>query len=297
MLSRIMANMRCLTAWSALLWILVSAPPLHAWGPEGHAIVAEIAWDHLTAPARQNLHKLLGNADLASIASWPDEIRPALPETSSWHYVNIPSNTDGYLASRDCPGGNCVVAKIAFYGQVLANPRFSTEGHLLALKFLVHFVGDVHQPFHALADSRGGNDIPVISHGMTQCGNNPCELHSVWDIDLVAESGMDARQYSNLLEQMIRRDHLGPGSPDPSVWADESWKIAKNALVRRGTKIDEAYYQRQRPVVEHRLALAGLRLARILNEDLDPALALPAPISGSANQSKSIAAAPGSKSN
>jgi hypothetical protein len=289
-----MADMRCLAAWSALLSLLVSAPPLHAWGPEGHAIVAEIAWDHLTAPARQNVHKLLGNAGLASIASWPDEIRPALPETSSWHYVNIPSNADGYLAARDCPGGNCVVAKIAFYGQVLGDPRFSPEAHLLALKFLVHFVGDVHQPFHALADGRGGNDIRVINHGMSQCGNNPCELHGVWDGDLVTESGMDARQYSSFLEKRIRRDHLSPGPSDPSVWADESWKLAKNALVQPGTALDEAYYQQERPIVEQRLALAGLRLARILNQDLDSAPALPMAIPGSTNKSESMPA-PGSK--
>jgi hypothetical protein len=134
--------------------------------------------------------------------------------------------------------------------------------------FVVHFVGDLSQPFHAMADARGGNDIPVSVFGATQCGDYPCNLHSVWDTELIRHTGLREHLYAGELEEMITADHLRAGSADPVAWANDSLQLAKQAWVQPQTNIDEDYYLRERPVVDRQLALAGLRLARLLNEEL-----------------------------
>jgi hypothetical protein len=257
------------------LILLLPALPAFAWGPEGHAVVADIAVDHLSPAARQTLQELLGNTNLAQLSSWPDQIRPVLPETGPWHYVDIPSTADGYLASRDCVQDNCVVAKIQWFSQMLQNPKLSPSAHIVALQFLIHLVGDLHQPFHALADARGGNDIPVTEFGKQQCGPYPCELHGVWDSGLIEHTGMDTQQYTAYLEKMIQNEHLEAGPDDPTQWANQSWKLAKEAMVAACTNIGEDYFTREKPIVDRQLALAGLRLAQLLNEDLATRWAVP----------------------
>jgi S1/P1 Nuclease len=278
-------------AWLTASLFLLSAAPAYAWGPEGHAIVAQIALDHLTPAARDKLQPLLGDTHLDAISSWPDQIRSALPETAPWHYVDIPSTADGYLATRDCPQDNCIVAKILWFSKILGDPKQSRSAQLLALEFLVHFVGDLHQPFHALADARGGNDIPVTVFGAQQCGAYACQLHGAWDSDLINHTGLDQYQYTAYLEEMIAGSHLEAGAEDPVQWANDSWKLAKEALVKPGANLDEPYYTMERPVIDRQLALAGLRLARLLNQDflnqdLGGAPAVPAPASVPADTPK-----------
>jgi hypothetical protein len=93
-------------------------------------------------------------------------------------------------------------------------------------------------------------------------------LHSVWDSDLIRHTGLREHRYARDLEQMIAADHLQAGSSDPIAWANDSLQLAKQAWVQPQAEIDEAYYVRERPVVDRQLALAGLRLARLLNEEL-----------------------------
>ena len=266
--SLIMDIMRSFAAWLVLLTFLLPAAPAYAWGSEGHAIVADIALDHLTPAALAGLKQLLGNRKLAAISSWPDQIRPALPETGPWHYVNIPSTADGYLASRDCPQDDCIVPKILWFSQILRDRHAPPAVRLLALKFVVHLVGDLHQPFHALADARGGNEIPVTAFGAQQCRRRPCDLHAVWDDSLIEHTGLDQHRYAAYLEKTISDTHLAAGTDDPEQWANASWKLAKDAMVKPGANIDEEYYTQEKPAVDRQLALAGLRLARLLNQDL-----------------------------
>jgi nuclease S1 len=246
--------------------LLLPTPSAYPWGVQGHRIVADIAMDHLSDAARQNIQELLGDSDLASISTWADDIRNDRPETKPWHYVDIPSTADGYQAARDCPGDNCVVARIHMFAQTLADGNQPLEVRQEALKFLVHFVGDLHQPFHALADARGGNDVTVSVAGSQQCGAYPCELHGVWDTELIQHAWLSEQQYTAKMEAMISKRHMRAGADTPEEWADESLKLAKQALVEPGANIDEAYYERELPILNRQLALAGLRLARILNE-------------------------------
>jgi hypothetical protein len=255
-----------LVAVTALLLLLPHARAW-AWGSEGHRIIADIAWDHLNRATRKNLREFLGANDLASISTWADDIRKEHPETGPWHYVDIPPDSGGYQP-KDCPNDNCVVAQIDKFARILGDPDQPFAARSEALKYLVHFVGDLSQPFHAMADARGGNDIPVIVFGSTQCGDYACNLHSVWDTELIRHSGVREHRYARGLDRMIAKDHLQAGSDDPVAWANDSLQLATQAWVQPQTEIDEAYYLRERPVVDRQLALAGLRLARLLNEKL-----------------------------
>ena len=114
-----------------------------------------------------------------------DQIRMQRPETAPWHYVNIPihpapDEPSDYDATRDCPNDACVVAKIEQFERVLADRQVSQRQRLEALKYLVHFVGDVHQPLHTSNDhDRGGNEVPVTFMG------RQTNLHAVWDTGII----------------------------------------------------------------------------------------------------------------
>jgi S1/P1 Nuclease len=257
---------RRLTGFTAFL-LLLPHPIAWAWGSEGHRIIADIAWDHLSGATLQNLRPFLGDNDLASISTWADDIRNRRPETGPWHYVDIDPGSGGFQP-KDCPDDNCVVARINTFAHILGDPRQPFAARSEALKFLVHFVGDLSQPMHAIADARGGNDIPVTFFGSAKCGDRPCNLHGVWDADLISHSGVREHRYARRLEELIAADHLQAGPADPVTWANDSLQLAKQAWVQPGTDIDEAYYLRERPVADRQLALAGLRLARLLNEEL-----------------------------
>jgi hypothetical protein len=249
--------------------LILPYPQAWAWGNEGHRIIADIAWEHLNDATLEQLRPFLGDNDLASISTWADDIRSQRPESGPWHYVNISPDSGGYQP-KDCPDNNCVVAQIDKFARILGDPHQSFTARSEALKFLVHFVGDLSQPFHAMADARGGNDIPVTVFGSTQCGDYACNLHSVWDTELIGHTGLREHRYARELEKMIAANHLQAGAADPVAWANESLQLATQAWVQPQTNIGETYYLKQRPVVDRQLALAGLRLARLLNEELGP---------------------------
>ncbi len=102
--------------------LLPPFPQAWAWGNEGHRIIADIAWDHLTPATREKLQPFLEGGDLASISTWADDIRPDRPETALWHYVNIPPDSAGY-DPKYCPNDNCVVAQINKFAQILEMHR------------------------------------------------------------------------------------------------------------------------------------------------------------------------------
>jgi hypothetical protein len=258
--------MKWLPAAAAFLLFLL-LPQAWAWGNEGHRIIADIAWDHLNHATLEKLRPFLGDSDLASISTWADDIRSAHEETAPWHYVDIPKDASGYDL-KDCPGDNCVVAQITKFARIVGDPQQPWAARDEALKFLVHFVGDLSQPFHALADARGGNDIPVTVFGSAQCGAYACNLHSVWDTQLIDHTGLREHLYARELEKLIAADHLKAGPDDPVAWANESLQLARQARVQPQANIDQDYYLRERPVVDRQLALAGLRLARLLNQEL-----------------------------
>jgi len=274
---------------SAALVILVSvaSTTVQTWSPQGHRLVALVAANHLTPAARQNVRSLLAEATLADVAVWADQYLEGNNQTFFWHFVNIPSDATSYDRDRDCPrqpgvaaGGrgdrwrDCVVDRIRYNQERLAEPSLDRADRAVALKFLVHLIGDLHQPFHALGVERGGNGILVSAFGSATCSYDdgtpyPCNLHGVWDTVLIAHRRLSDQQYLAELERQIKQrrwDEVAIGSP--AEWSMESHALAKVALLPPAGVVDEAYYRAQIPVVDERLALGGLRLAAWLNRSL-----------------------------
>lgn len=277
--------MRKLTA--ILLLLLGMCIPSCAWGPKGHRIVAEIAEHHLSATARRGIKDLLGNDDLAAISSWADDIREQRPETAGWHFVNIPWNGEGFSQARDCfhpdpshPASladhhNCAVDRIEIYETILGNRRAPRAERIEALKFLVHLVADLHQPLHAIGESRGGNEIHVTEFDRSNCGNDSCNLHAVWDAGLIEHAlrlgapPFGPLDYPALLENVIEvRDLRARPQGSPEQWANESFQLAHEIWLPNGGAVDETYYRKNIGALDERLALAGLRLAALLNHVL-----------------------------
>ncbi len=266
----------CRAIFAFLIFI---SPSSFAWGPEGHRIVGDIAETRLTPTARLQVKELQGNDDLAAVSVWADEIKGERPETYGWHFVDIPKAALGFSEARDCyrpdekhaytqqDHHNCVVDRITMFKQVLSNHNAPREDRIEALKFLVHFVGDVHQPMHAMGEARGGNDIHVSEFGSTQCGKYPCNLHFAWDTGLIEHTGVSEKRYVARLNELIASRKLTvQAGGTPAEWANESFLLAKKVWLNDGGAVDETYYENDIGIVDRRLALAGIRLAQMINQ-------------------------------
>lgn len=253
--------------------MLLVAPSARAWGPLGHSVVAELAQRQLSPAAEREVERLLAPEHitrLADVANWPDQIRndPAQQalwkRTSRWHYINFSSDRCDYVAPRDCPKGECVVAALAREVQVLGDRSQSDAVRREALKFVVHLVGDVHQPLHAgYRQDRGGNQYQVQFEGK---GSN---LHKVWDSGLLATRHLSWQAYASLLEARPSAPlppAIAPLDDPYAQWAEESCRItATMDFYPSRRRIGPAYVARNLPLAERRLREAGRRLAEILN--------------------------------
>ncbi|HET9363383.1 MAG TPA: S1/P1 nuclease [Candidatus Angelobacter sp.] len=268
-------------AIALLLLFAVVSTQLVAWGPKGHAIVADIAQSRLTPLARKNLQLLLGQDSLASIASWADQVRKEHDESYDWHFVDIPKDAAGFSSQRDCfrpqdnhkdaqtDHHNCAVDRIEIFSKVLADEKASRADRLEALKWVVHFIGDLHQPLHAIDEARGGNDIKLPAFGSSKCGDYDCNLHWAWDSLLLEHTGLSEEEYVQHLNKLIDEQHLSQlAQGTPEDWANESHREARRILEQKPAAIDEHYYQSNIDLVNKKLALAGLRLAVVLNDTL-----------------------------
>jgi len=281
------------TAFTTLVLLFVLAiagsTRVHAWGAQGHRLVALLAAERLTPAARGNVAWLLGAQSLADVSSWADRYVDANYQTFYWHFLNIPPEATSYDRERDCPrqpgvepGGrgdtwrDCAVDRILYHKARLADTTLDRADRAIALKFLVHFVGDLHQPFHALGVGHGGNDIPVSVFGSETCGSYPCNLHGVWDGSLIAHRNLDGVRYLSALSGLIRQNgwEARPAG-GPAEWAMQSHDAGNAALLPSHGVVDEAYYRAQIPIVDQRLALGGLRLAALLNEVLTAVSPIP----------------------
>jgi hypothetical protein len=198
-----MQRFRTATALISLFLLIVPANSF-GWGSDGHKIVASIAEARLTPAAKAQVDALLDGAHLADVASWADEVRRDRPATSRWHYVDIPYDAYNYDAARDCQltdHGDCVIAEIARAEKVLSDTSQTKNDRTEALKFLVHFVGDMHQPLHSIErkdpatghGDAGGNTVRVTFFGQ------PANLHGVWDSGIVAHGGITLDQVQKWL--------------------------------------------------------------------------------------------------
>lgn len=259
---------------TALLCLL--AAPAHAWGPRGHRLVGHLAQARLDPAALAQVEILLRGVEaeekrsLAGISTWADELRerdPGLGRRSArWHYVNIGESGCRFEPKRDCPEGDCVIGAINAQAAILADRSRSDAERLQALRFVVHFVGDVHQPMHAgFARDRGGNTVQVNLRDGTRDGRGT-NLHALWDSGLfhgLRES--EPRHLAKLEERAVNV----PANGDPAKWAEESCEIAlRDGVYPPRPRVGQRYVDAWRPVAEERIVIAGHRLAELLNRTL-----------------------------
>lgn len=250
--------------------LLALASAAWGWGRVGHAITGAIAERHLTPDARAAVAQLLEPGEtLASIGSWADEVRGERRETSTWHYINLPvTETRGDWRAH-CPQTGCVVSIIPEMAGRLRDPALDRAAKAEALKFLVHFVADLHQPLHA-ADrgDRGGNDVEVVFR------DRASNLHSVWDTPILMWMMEQDPALRGRLERGVSywtRRRMQQGSVED--WAWESHSVSRDVAYRNlpaGTPsvLGEEYARTAAPAIERQLQRSGVRLARLLNEAL-----------------------------
>ena len=275
--------------------LLAASGPASAWSELGHKLVGELAQRHLDPAAQAEVARLLAGEEdptLAGVASWADHLRDLDPDrfkaTSRWHYVNTPPGLQcDYDAARDCPDGECVIGAIQAQRAILADKAQPLEARRDALKFIVHFVGDVHQPMHANNhDDLGGNKFQVslrtdlapeaYARKRYVDGVMGTNLHSVWDYYILGTAGLGSeglslRQYADRLDAL-------PWPPMPAdgpntgaeAWAGESCRLIEaREVYPAGHKMDDAYLDHFRPLAEQRVRQAAWRLAQVLDAALD----------------------------
>ena len=275
-------------------FLLLLAPAALGWAQLGHRLVGELAQRHLTPAARAEVARLLaGEPDptLGGVAAWADTLRdedpPRFKATSKWHYVNTAPGAECiYDAARDCPDGNCVVGAIERQLAILGDRDQPQAARRDALKFVVHFVGDVHQPLHATNHTdAGGNGYQVslrtdlapeaYARKHYADGVMGTNLHSVWDYYILGTAGFGATRtavtpYADRLDALPWPPMTEAGPSAPQAWAGESCRLVDaRGLYPAGThKLDQAYLDRYRPLAEQRVRQAAYRLALLLNETL-----------------------------
>jgi hypothetical protein len=258
----------------------------HAWGSKGHKVVAALSLEYLSDGARAGVQSLLGpdDAKYTNAAVWADQIRNDRPKTKRWLLVDFPKNAAGYDPARDCKNQNCAVAQIDVFAKQLADPKASKTKRIEALKFVIHFVGDIHQPMHGAEDDddQGGNLVFVTIDGTTD------KLHSVWDTFLVNKLGASPDEIAENLESRISdADVKKFMSGTPKSWAEESHKIAHDFIYAqsKGKEHDEDnpvvlpndYLAKALPIVRSRLSLAAVRLAMVINKSFEKQKPQPKP--------------------
>jgi hypothetical protein len=251
------------------------AIPAMAWGGEGHQIVVLLAAERMTPAARAAVADLLETPDpvegMMRDASWADDVaHHGRDETRHWHYVDIEITDTAYDAARDCANDDCVVAQIGREIATLRDPSQPRPARAEALKFLIHFVGDMHQPLHC-ADNhdRGGNSVRATAHGRIT------NMHRIWDTAVVNAIGTDARAVAARLSPLISpRLQAAWASGTPASWANECFAIARTQIYGAlpgmidshvPVEIDDNYTVRVGPITAAQLSKAGVRLAWILN--------------------------------
>jgi len=308
---RLSASRRCRTSVlkgvfaSIAIWLNCPTASLHAWGDLGHEIIGIIALARLTPAAKQQIDALLAAdrdnltaPDFVSRTTWADKYRDSDRQTNriryittrNWHFVDI-ELADGDLdaackhhpklplgtAASTGPAETCLVDKIDQFINELRRSVTAKPEKILALKFLLHLIGDLHQPLHAANNhDRGGNDISVLVGD----DRKPANLHSYWDNQLVQQLGDAPKIVGTSLEKRISESKAAAWSKgSTAAWAMESFRQAKSSAYdltgvepfidghgAESLRLNAAYDQRSLPAVREQLSKAGVRLAAVLNK-------------------------------
>jgi len=231
-----------------------------------------IAEQRLQPDVRDAVVALLEETTFIEAASWADKVRNE--QTAPWHYVNIAIRDSEYHPGRICRQDQCVIGQIERFRRVLARTDGDVRKRQKALKYLIHFVADLHQPLHAGDNGdRGGNDVQVefLGQAINPYSHKPWNLHAVWDSGILEEHDRDAHHYAERLNTWLNSQPEGTFQEGSVVdWAMESHRIAKDHVYvfPDNRKLGEDYFRANVPVVDQQLAKAGVRLAKLLNDAL-----------------------------
>ena len=249
--------------------VVVASQFLMSWGVVGHKTIAQIAENHLTLQAKNAIKTLLGNQSLADVATWADEVRnqSEYRRTAGWHFLNITINLNfqAFVQAVKAQQNENVYTALIKCTQELSDVNTSLEQKAIALKFMVHFVGDLHQPMHiSRAEDKGGNTIQV-RYDMK--GTN---LHSLWDSKLIEHQSISYVQLANNYDVATPNEIKEWQADDILKWIYESYQISSQLYteIENSTTIDDQYYNLHLPIIQQRLEKAGIRLAGILNSTL-----------------------------
>jgi S1/P1 Nuclease len=281
--------MRAFRTLVALTFVFVLAGPTQAWWEEGHVALCKIAEAHLTPAARTAIAHLLGDMPISDprVCLWADQLRTTTefdkkyPHHATWHYINLEVQLRTEEFKPDASGDH-VIGAIEHFQKVLTDPCISKGDREEALMFVVHFVGDLHQPLHCLHrnDDRGGNLQPIKS--VLGVAEDKLNLHKVWDGHLVkADRGdLTVPDYAKRLADEITaadKDAWQKGCPREWAWEVHLVGVKSVYLFADGIPLpkpsepaaelgEENYFKANRPVVHEQLKKAGVRLAKVLND-------------------------------
>jgi hypothetical protein len=241
---------------------------LLSWGFTGHRSIGRIAENNLSPKAKKTVQELLGDQSLADVSTWADEVRsqPEYRATASWHFLNVPLGLNHADFQKQVEGMQTanVFSALLKAEHELLYPGTSKEKKIEALKFIVHFVGDIHQPMHiSRAEDKGGNTIQLNYEGK---GTN---LHSLWDSKMLDHQGLSVEQIAEKYKPTPKQIKQWQ-STSQIDWAWESYQISSKLYSEvdsmKTRSIDDSYYQNHIQIVNLRIEQAGIRLATILNE-------------------------------
>jgi hypothetical protein len=265
----------------------LSASPVFGWGDKGHITVASIADLRLTPAVRKGIENILGSQKLTDprTATWADRIRPLssfkkiFPNNDQWHFIDTPYKEDAIDLDRDGKEANNVVTKVGEFQKMIADAGQDKLKRRDALLFVIHFVGDMHQPLHCIdRNDRGGNQIEIKINGHHQRESN---LHGFWDTTLVTLNmeELEIPDFAARLNDEISSDQRNEWEKGaPLDWANESHQLAKTTgYMLRGKELpvgevvdlDDDYVKAGKTVVREQLKKAGVRLAKVLNSTFD----------------------------
>lgn len=255
---------RILIVLCVLLSTNLATAKVTDWGRTGHRTVGEIAQTNLSRKTQKAINKLLNGHSLAFVSTHGDDIKsdPAYRKYSAWHYVNIAPDASEYDAETASEGGDLVIG-IRKCIEVLKDKNASREDKQFHLKMLVHFVGDLHQPFHVgHAEDLGGNRVEVEWFG------KKTNIHSVWDSKMIDSYQMSYTELAENRDELSKYQVKAIQEGDLLDWVYESRNLAEKLYksVEEDKNLGYKYMYKWFPTVRMQLQKGGIRLAKILND-------------------------------
>jgi hypothetical protein len=230
-----------------------------AWGPKGQQITVMIAERYLTASAKEKIMKVTGNKPLSFFATWADQARNTNEwnDTGSWHYIDV--EDEGRIAQPSPLNAPTDVLSALEYCSRNLQSETDVSKKLTWLKFIVHLVGDLHQPMHVgRPEDRGGNLIKVMYGKLIN-------LHALWDSAFIDKKGLSIEDYSKLLISQGRNQEALKNPFNAETVIEENLKFREFLYSYKDDKIDSTYEAKAFVITDDRLWFGGLRLASLLN--------------------------------